>query len=108
MCGSELPGEQLRLVQMLPHAHPVAKGQQRVPEIQSDVDGELSRRAGLGETAKSSERLLEMAYGLAIGCPRYGAKPCLAEICGRLLPQLAAHGVVSQPFRLLGHALGRE
>jgi hypothetical protein len=44
----------------------------------------------------------------AVGGPRHGPEPRLAEIGDRLLPKLPAQGVVGQPRGLLGDALGRE
>ena len=73
-----------------------------------EVDGQLGRLPGLGETAEGPERLLQVGNGLAVGGPRHGPEPGLAEIDDRLLPQLAAQGVVGQPLGLLGDALGRE
>ena len=80
----------------------------RVPEVDADVDGQLGRLPGLGETAEGPERLLQMGNGLAVGGPRQGPEPRLAQIGDRLLPQLPAQGVVGQPLGLLGDALGRE
>ena len=83
-------------------------GSERVPEVDVDVDGQLGRLPGLGETAEGPERLLQVGDGLAVGGPRHGPEPRLAEIGDRLLPQLPAQGVVGQPLDLLGDALGRE
>ncbi len=49
-----------------------------------------------------------MGNGLAVGGPRRGPEPRLAEIRDRLLPQLPAQGVMGQPLGLLGDTLGRE
>jgi hypothetical protein len=73
-----------------------------------DVDGQLGRLPGLGETAEGPERLLQVSDGLAVGCPRHGPEPRLAEIGDRLVPQLPAQGVMGQPLGLLDDALGRE
>ena len=105
---AERPGERLRLVEVLPHARPIAEREERVPEVDADVDGQLGRLPGLGETAEGPERLLQVGNGLAVGCPRHGPEPRLAEIGDRLLPQLPAQGVMGQPLGLLGDALGRE
>ena len=86
----------------------LAEREERVPEVDADVDGQLGRLPGLGETAEGPERLLQVGNGLAIGRPRHGPKPRLAEIGDRLLPQLPAQGVMGQPLGLLGDALGRE
>jgi hypothetical protein len=105
---AERPGDHLRLVEVLPHARLIAERVERVPEIEPDVDGQLGRLPDLGETAEGPERLLQVGNGLAIRGPRHGPEPGLAEIRDRLLPQLPAQGVIGQPLRLLGDALGRE
>ena len=62
----------------------------------------------LGEVREDAERLLEARRRLAIrgACQRLGAR--LAEIADRLLPHLAAEGVVGEPFDVLGQALPVE
>jgi hypothetical protein len=75
---------------MLPHACPIAERAERSPEVEADVDGQLGRLAGLGKTAESPEPLLQVGNGLAVGSPRHGPEPGLAEIGDRLLPQLPA------------------
>ena len=99
---AERPGEHLGLVEVLPHARPIAERSERVPQVEMEVDGQLGRRPGLGETAEGPERLLQVGHGLAIGRPRHGPQPGLAEIGDRLLPHLPAQGVVGQPLDLLG------
>ena len=105
---AERPGEPLRLVEVLPHAHPLAEREERVPKVDVEVDGQLGRLPGLGETAEGPERLLQVGHGFAVGGPRHGPEPGLAEIGDRLLPQLPAQGMMGQPLGLLGDALGRE
>ena len=105
---AERPGEHLRRVEVLPHARQFAERVERVPEVEVDVDGQLGRLPGLGEAAEGPERLLQVGDGLAVGGPRHGPEPRLAEVRDRLLPQLPAQGVVGQPLGLLGDALGRE
>ena len=56
--------------------------------------------------AEGPERLPQVGGGLTIGPPRHGPEPRLAEIRGRLFPELPAHGVVGQPLRLLSDAVG--
>src|SRR6185295_5267419 len=48
---AERPGEPLRLVEVVYHARPIAERDERVPEVDVDVDGQLGRLPGLGETA---------------------------------------------------------
>ena len=105
---AERPDERLRVVEVVPHARQVAERDERVPEVDADVDGQFGRLPGLGETPEGPERLLQVGNGLSVGGPRHGPKPGLAEIGDRLLPHLPAQGVVGQPLGLLGDALGRE
>ena len=99
---AERPGQHLSLVEVVRHARPIAEREERVPEVEPDVDGQLGRLPALGEAAEGRERLLQVGNGLAIGGPRHGPKPRLAEIGDRLLPQLPAQGVMGQPLGLLG------
>src|SRR5215831_2051922 len=93
---------------MLAHSLPLAEQVERVPNVQMDVDDELGRLAALGEMAESPERLLQVENGLAVGAPRHGPEPRLAEIGDRLLPQLPAQGVVSEPLGLLRDPPARQ
>jgi hypothetical protein len=63
---------------------------------------------GLGQITQRGKCLVEIRNGLAIGAACYGAKPRLAEIGDRLLPQFPVQGVVGQPLGLLGDALARK
>ena len=74
----------------------------------ADVDDQLGRLSGLGETVEGPERLLQVDDGLAVGGPRHGPEPRLAERGDRLLPQLPVQGLMGQPLRLLGDVLGPE
>jgi len=87
---------------------PLAERDERVPEVDVDINGQLGRLPDLGETAEGLERRLQVGNGLAIGSPRQSPEPRLAEIGDRLLPQLSAQGVMGQPLGLLGEVLGRE
>jgi hypothetical protein len=99
---AERPGEHLRFAQVLSHARSIAERLERVPEIESDVDGQLGRLPGLGETVEGSHRLLQVGYRLAVGGPRAGPESRLAEIHDRLLPYLTPDGVMGQLFDVLG------
>jgi hypothetical protein len=55
---AERPGEPLRLVEVVPHARPIAEREERISEVQPDVDGQLSRLPCLGEAAEGPEGLL--------------------------------------------------
>jgi hypothetical protein len=51
---AERPGEHLRLVEVLPDARPLAERDERVPEVEADVDGQLGRLPALGEMAQTA------------------------------------------------------
>jgi len=55
---AERPGEQLRLVEVLPRGRQIAERPQGVSEVDANVDGQLGRLPALGETAEGPERLL--------------------------------------------------
>jgi hypothetical protein len=86
MLVAERPGEHLRLVEETPYARSIAERDERVPEVEADVDGQLGRLPGLGEVTESPEGLLQVGNGLPVGDPRHGAEPGLAKIRDRLLP----------------------
>jgi hypothetical protein len=52
---AERPGEALRLVEVLPHARPLAERDERVPQVDAEVDGQLRRLPPFGETAEGPE-----------------------------------------------------
>src|SRR5262249_1393379 len=102
------PREHLRLFDMISRAHPLCRHSERVAEIEVDIDGQLGRLPGTGQTAESPERGLEVGSGLAIGAPRHRSEPGLAEIGDGLLPHLSAQGVMGQPLSPLGDAFSRK
>jgi class 3 adenylate cyclase len=104
---AQRPGEPFRLVEEVPDARPIAELEERVPDVEMDVDGQLGRLPGLGETAERLKRLLQVDDGLPVGGPRRGPEPRLTEIGDRLVPQLPTERVMGQPLGLLGEALGR-
>src|SRR5262249_6338980 len=57
---AERPGEHLRLLEGLPHPHKI-KGLERVPDVEVDVDGQLSSLPGLREMADCPECLLQVS-----------------------------------------------
>ena len=72
---TERPGEPLRLLKVASHTLPLAKRDERVPDVDVEVDGQLERLPGLGEAPEGLERLLQVGHGLAIGSPRHGPEP---------------------------------
>jgi hypothetical protein len=51
------PGKNLRLMKVISHPHIIAEREERVPDVNVDVDGELGRLRDLGQTAESSDSL---------------------------------------------------
>ena len=94
-------------MEVISHTRIISEREERVPKVHVDVDGQLRRLPGLGQMTQRPEHLLQVRNRLAIGTPRHGPKPRLAEIRDSLLPQLSPQGVMGQPLRLLGDALAR-
>lgn len=69
MLVAERPAEPLRLVEMVPHAGQIAERDERVPEVDVNVDGQFGRLPAFWEAAEGPERQLQLGQGLAIGCP---------------------------------------
>jgi hypothetical protein len=87
---------------------PLAERDERVPQVDAEVDGQLRRLPPFGETAEGPERLLQVGDGLAVRPLPHGSEPRLAGIGDGLLLQLPAQGAMGQPLGLLGDALGGE
>src|SRR5262245_7370242 len=45
---AERPGKQLCLGEVVPHARPITEWEERVPQVDTDVDDQLGRLSGLG------------------------------------------------------------
>jgi hypothetical protein len=71
-------------------------------KVEAEIDGALEPVAGLGQILQSQQRLLEACHRLPVGRPCQCFSASLMKICGRLLPQLPAHGMVGQPLDVLG------
>ena len=52
-------------MEMTAHLRGIAKGKERIPEVNMRVDGESSRAARLGKVTKSHERLVELIFAVA-------------------------------------------
>ena len=102
------PREHLRCMEVISHARSITERVERVSEIEVDIDGQLCCLPGIGQTAESHERLLQVSKSLTMGALPGGPQPRLAEIVDRLLPHLPAQGMMGQPLRLLGDALAKE
>ena len=85
-----------------------AERKERRPELQPNVDGVLGPLPAAGHVLEGVQRLLELLGGLAIRGAAVGPGARLAKVRHRLLPRLAADGVVREPLDLLGQALGVE
>src|SRR5262249_55711220 len=105
---AKAPSEHLCLVEVIARARPIAEREERVAQVDADVDRLLGRLASLAQLAESDECLLEVGNGLPIGAMRHSPEPRLAQIDDCLFPQLSMQGVMSQPLDLLGNAHGRQ
>ena len=95
------------LAQVGAHSGGLAEREERVPELEAEVDGLLERVPSLREVLEGPQRLLEEAprlRGRRSGPDRLG--PGLAEVGRRPSPTLAREGVVGQPLDMLGEAIG--
>jgi hypothetical protein len=72
---AERPGQHLRLVEVVPHARKITQREECVPEVETDVDGQLGCLPGLGKPAERPERLLQMGNSAVVGGPRHGPEP---------------------------------
>ena len=93
---------------MLLHPLPVRERNQRGPEIEPEVDGELGDVALLRDMAERLERLLEVGDRLTVRGAAHRPESRLAEIADCLLPHLAVQGMVGEPFHVLGEPVGVE
>src|SRR6266540_4409859 len=57
---------------------------------------------------QSTERLLEVPYGLAVGRARHSLLSCLPAVRQGLVPHLPSQSVMGQAFDLLGHLVPRK
>src|SRR6185369_2155280 len=86
-------GEHLGAAQVLLHPLPVRERNQRGPEIEPEVDGELGDVALLRDMAERLERLLEVGDRLTVRGAAHRPESRLAEIADCLLPHLAVQGM---------------
>src|SRR5262249_22423869 len=105
---AERSGEHLRLFEVISDSRDIAERLKRVPNVRVYVDAFLDLLPGVGHTAQSDKCLLEVGNRVPIGSPRLGSERRFAKIGDRLLPQLRAQRVMSQPLRLLSDAFTRE
>ena len=82
--------------------------EERVSQVEADIDGLLQRLASLGEMGQRRQRLLEVRERLPVGRAGEGLGPGLPEVGHRLLPRFAPQRVVGQPFDVLGQPVGIE
>src|SRR5262249_3603701 len=61
---AERPGEHLRRLEVIQYACPVAEREKRIPNLETDVDGQLASPAGLGQMTQRPKCLLEKRNGL--------------------------------------------
>jgi hypothetical protein len=81
---------------------------QRASQNEAELDGQHPGVAGLGQVHESLEGLLEGGHRLAKRGAVVGSGTGLLAVGHGLVPHLAPHGMVRQPFDLLGYPLGRQ
>src|SRR5262249_31944543 len=91
--------------QITPH---IADRAERRAQSEVEVDGLLTCGALVRQMRESTERLLEVSHGLAVGRPRHGLLSRLPAVCQGLVPHFTPQGVVRQAFDLLGQSVGIE
>jgi hypothetical protein len=77
------------LTQSCQAAIPVARGQERRTQGESEINGLLTCVALLWQVRKDAERLLVVLYRFAVGRSCQGLLPCLPEVRQGLVPYLA-------------------
>ena len=95
------PREHLRLVEVNFNPRPITEGVKRVPQVDVDVDGQLGRLPGLGADGGARRGPAPGGQRRPDRRPATWPGARLAEAGDRLLPQLTAQGVMSQPLRPL-------
>jgi hypothetical protein len=95
-----------RLAQVVEDALHVVKGQQRIAQVEVEINGLLARVATVREMLEGHQTLLKGRYRLLEGRAfgRLGAR--LPTVAQRLVPDLTPDGMVCQSFDLVGQAVG--
>src|SRR5437016_4775560 len=75
---------------------PLAERQEGVAQLESQVDGRLEMATVLRQVHQRLERALAVDHRIAVGTAAGGAGPCLAQVRHRLVPDLAAEGVMGE------------
>ena len=101
-------GEGLGLAQALQHPPVLAELAQHRPQLEADLEALLERGRALRQRREHPQRLLEPAPGFRERRPRRRLESGLPEIGHRLLPHLAAEGVMGEPLDLLAEAIPVE
>jgi hypothetical protein len=93
--------EGLSLTQRRQDAPKAPRGQQCRAQGESEINGQLACVALRWQVGQDAERLLVIAFRLAVDRPCQGLFPRLLAVCQRLLPHLTPERVVREPFGLL-------
>jgi hypothetical protein len=104
----ERSGEGLGLTQQGEAPPILSQYTQRVSQRETELNGQHSGIAGLGQVREGLERLLEGGHRLAERGTVVGPGASLPAAGHGLVPHLAPQGMVRQTFDLLGRPLGRE
>ena len=85
-----------------------SSGSKALRRSKPQINGLFQRLAALGEMCQGRQRLLKIRHGLTVRRARHCSAPGLPAVGQRLVPHLAPHGMVRQPFDLLGQAVRVE
>jgi hypothetical protein len=92
----EIHRQALGFAQMIDHEAPFGEREERVVQLDADVDGLLDGLAGLGKIPGRDKGAFEMGAGITQRTARRGPGPRLAAEDERLVPQFGALGVVGE------------
>src|SRR5215216_6206561 len=84
----------------------LAERQERIAEVEAEIDGLLARLLMLRKMPQRDQRLLEAPYRLPVGRARGGLVTGLTEVREGLSPHLASEGMVREGFNLFIHMVG--
>ena len=101
-------GEELSGAQVVDYTRLLVKRQQGIAQVEAQVDGVYQRVSRLGELRQGGQRLLKIRYGFAVRRADCHPGPGLPVVGHGLVPRLAPHGMVGQPFHLLGQTIRVE
>ena len=86
----------------------LSERQERIAQVEAEIDGLLARVLMLREMLQRHQRLLEAPDRFPVGRARGGLGTGLTKVREGLSPHLAPEGMVRQAFNLFIQAVGRQ